>query len=93
MNDLGLEQKPRSEVIDRSNYEKCYSAEEIVNIYQLSKDSISKIDLQSLSPSLMYLRAKDLCVTSPESERLAKNLAVSQEARSTNAESMIFHFV
>ena len=68
-------------------FDKCYSAEELIDIHQFSKVSMSKEDLQLISPSLSYIRANNFCVTKSKTAIVTNFQQKSEKKRLTNAES------
>ncbi|CAF0720855.1 unnamed protein product [Brachionus calyciflorus] len=42
-------------------YEKCYSPENLLQIFSLSNKSISKFDFHNICPSLVYMSSKSVC--------------------------------
>lgn len=76
-----------------SSFNKCYSAEELIEIHQFSKNSMSKEDLQLMTPALAYIRANNLCGVSFKTYSISDSLASTQtkiEAKiSTIGESII----
>ncbi len=70
-------------------YDRCYTAEELIDIHQFSKISMSKEDLQLISPALSYIRANNLCVTKNSKTAIITNYEQkSDKKRLTSAESI-----
>ncbi len=59
----------------------CYSASDLIEIHQMSNNSLSKNELIILTPSLLYMQAKGVC----EAKAIAN---VQKEALVSNSQSM-----
>jgi hypothetical protein len=70
-------------------YDRCYTAEELIDIHQFSKVSMSKEDLQLISPALSYIRANNFCIMKSSKTVIVTNYQQkSEKKRLTGAESM-----
>ena len=88
MSDFGLiATKPKRSLalhLTSSSYNKCYSADELVDIFQFSRNSMSKSDLALLSPALTYLQVKGVCM---QKNKIIKSGIINSENRNETQQS------